>query len=80
MSLSVIFSPDSHEVFFFFKAVARRSYDARTTFVMSSVAKISHCQFTKILRRQVHDTRTNVARQSSDSLAKCFGEKIHIKF
>ena len=75
MSLSFIFSPDSREVF------ARLSRDRRATCdIRTSVAKISHCKFAKISRRQVHDTRTNVARQSRDVRAKYFGEKIRIKF
>ena len=69
MALSFIFSPDSREIF------ARLLRDIRT-----SVAKISHCKFAKISRRQVRDTLTNVARPSHDSLAKYFGEKIRIKF
>ena len=57
--------------------VARPLCDIRTS---TSVAKISYCKFAKILRRQVRDTRTKVARPSHDSLAKYFGEKIRIKF
>ena len=55
--------------------VVRHSHDIRT-----SVAKISHCKFDKISRRQVRDIRTNVARPSRDSLAKYFGKKIRIQF
>ena len=54
--------------------VMRHSRDIRATFVRVS-RKNSHCKFAKISRRQVRDTRTNVARQSRDSLAKYFGEK-----
>ena len=50
MSLSFIFSPNSGEVF------ARLACDRR-----ASVAKISHCKFAKLSRRQVRDTCTNVA-------------------
>ena len=54
--ISFISSPDGREVFAcFLKTVARPSYDIHT-----SVAKISHCKFAKISRRQVRDTRTNV--------------------
>ena len=58
MSLSFIFSPDSHEVFaYFLKTVAQVSYDIRT-----SVAKFSHCKFAKISRRHSYDRRSSVAR------------------
>ena len=73
-------------VLFSRQIVARFSQDCRATVlrhsrdIRTSVAKISHCKFAKISRRQVHDTRKNVARLSRDSLAKYFGEKIRIKF
>ena len=73
-------------VLFSRQIVARFSQDCRATVVRhsrnirTSVAKISHCKFAKISRRQVRDTSTNVARPSHDSLAKYFGEKIRIKF
>ena len=72
-------------VLFSRQIVARFSQDCRATVVRhsrgirTSVAKILHCKFAKISRRQVRDTRTNFARPSHDSRAKCFGEKIHIK-
>ena len=44
--------------------VMRHSHD-----ICTSVAKISHCKFVQISRRQVRDTRTNVARPSHDSRA-----------
>ena len=62
-------------VLFSRKIVARFSQDCRATVVRHSrgirpsVAKISHCKFAKILRRQVRDTRTNVVRPSHDSRA-----------
>ena len=73
-------------VLFSRQIVARFSQDCCTTVVRhsrdirTSVAKIWHCKFAKISRRQVRDTRTNVTRPSHDSLAKYFGEKICIKF
>ena len=65
-------------VLFSRQIVARFSQDCRATVVRhsrvirTSVAKISHCKFAKISRRQVRDTRANVARLSRDSLAKYF--------
>ena len=76
MSVSFIFSPDSHQVFAcFLKTVTQLSY-----FIRTSVTKISYCKFAKILWQQVRDTCTNVVRRSHNSLAKYFGEKIGIKF
>ena len=48
--------------------------------IRTSVAKISHCKFAKISRRQVRDIHTNVVQPSHDSLAKYFGKKICIQF
>ena len=88
------YSYECHLVLFSRQIVARFSQDCRATVVRhshdirTSVTKISHSKFAKILhskfakisRRQVRDTRMNVARQSRDSLAKYFCEKIRIKF
>ena len=57
---------------------ARFSQDCRETVVRHS--RNIRRSVAKISRRQVRDTRTNVARPSHDSLAKYFGEKIRIKF
>ena len=60
MLLSLIFSPDSCEVFAcFLKTVARLSYN-----ICMSVMKILHRKFAKISGQQVRDTHTNVVRLS----------------
>ena len=51
-------------VLFSRQIVGRFSQDCHAT-----LAKISHCKFAKISRRQVRDTRTNVAGPSHDSRA-----------
>ena len=62
MSLSIIFSPESDELFAsLLKTGARLSVDIRT-----GVANSSHCTFATILRRQVRDTCTNVVRLSRE--------------
>ena len=60
-------------VLFSRQIVARFSQDCRATFVRhsrdirTSVAKIWHCKFAKISRRQVRDSRATVVRPSHDS-------------
>ena len=62
--------------------VARFSQDCRATVVRhsrdirTSVAKISHCKFAKLSRRQVRDTRTDVARQSCEIFWRKYSHKI----
>ena len=77
MSLSLIFSPDSREDCR--TTIERYSYDNHM-----SVAKFSHCKvcqnFAGTCLRHSHELPTTVARQSCDSLATCFAEKIRIKF
>ena len=73
-------------VLFSRQIVARFSQDCRATVVRhsrdirTSVAKISHCKFAKISRRQVHDTGTNVARPAHDSRATVLRNIFEKKF
>ena len=73
-------------VLFSRQIVARFSQDCRATVVRhsrdicTSVAKISHCKFAKISRRQVRDTRTNVTRPLHDSRATVLRNILEKKF
>ena len=80
MSLSFIFSPDSREVFARLSrdrlaTLARHSYECRENFALEI-----RQNFAATSSRHSHDRRATVARQSRNSLAKYFGEKIRIKF
>ena len=76
MSLSFIFSPDSHEVFAcFLKTVARPSWDTHTRFIR--VSRKFRNFFSPKFRGDRFATLTRIL---PDHLAKYFGEKICIKF